>query len=484
VAATSTDLTADATDEAGAVSAKQRRPRFQVQPGWVVQTYRFALDRNASQLPLLHSHAGAARAAYNWAVARVGGNWEQRAAEESYGLAGDELTPWQGWSLPALRKSFNAVKVHGPRFAGWWDHNSKEAYTTGPANAAAALKNWHESRSGARKGAGVGFPRFKERAKARLSCRFTTGAVRVEPDRRHVTLPRLGTIRTHESTRKLRRRLADGRARVLSATVSREPDGRWSVPLQVEVRRGRGQVARPGTAVGTGLGIKHLAVLADSTGAVHFEPNPQHLRQAQAALRRANRTPARRLGPVVFDPGTGKKSYRVPSANWLEAKAALGKAHARVRHLREDSLHQLTTRIAGTFGTVVVEDLNVAGMLKNGNLARHICGAGFGTIRRQLAYKTGWMGGELVVADRWFPSGKTCSACTTVKTKLSLRDRVFACDACGLVMDRDGNAARNLAALAAGCTTGTAVGADPEAEASKAVEPTARPAPTTGPGRR
>jgi putative transposase len=214
------------------------------------------------------------------------------------------------------------------------------------------------------------------RAKARLSCRFTTGVVRVEPDRRHVTLPRLGTIRTHESTRKLQRRLAVGRARVLSAAVSRGSDGRWFVSLQVEVQRGRGQVARPGTVVGVDLGIRHLAVLADSTGAVSFEPNPKHLRQAQAALRRANRTLARRQGPVLLDAETGKKAHRAPSANWLEAKAALGKAHARVRHLREDSLHQLTTRVAGTYGTVVVEDLNVAGMPENGSLAGHVADAG------------------------------------------------------------------------------------------------------------
>jgi putative transposase len=447
---------------------KKRRPTFRVRPGWVVQAYRFALDPNASQLHLLHSHAGAARAAYNWAVARLGGNWRQRAAEETYGLKDEELTPWQGWSLPALRKSFNAVKVHDPRFAGWWEHNSKEAYNTGLANAAAALKNWHESRTGKRAGARVGFPRFKKKSRARLSCRFTTGAIRLEADRRHVTLPRLGTIRTHESTRKLQRRLADGRARILSATVSRGSDGRWSVAFQVEVQRGRGQAIRPEAVVGVDLGIKQLAVIADSSGAVHHEPNPRYLQGAQAALRRANRTLARRQGPVVFDPETGHKSCRAPSANWLEAKAALGKAHARVRHLREDALHKLTTRIAGTYGTVVVEDLNVAGMLRNGNLARHIADAGFGTMRRQLAYKAHWMGGELIVADRWYPSSKTCSACTTVKSKLSLRDRVFDCDACGLVIDRDENAARNLAALAAECKAGTAVGGDPEAEASKA----------------
>jgi putative transposase len=236
----------------------------------------------------------------------------------------------------------------------------------------------------------------------------------------------------------------------------------------VEVQHGRGQVTSPEAVVGVDLGIRHLAVLADSNGEVRFEPNPRHLQQAQAALRRANRTLARRQGPVVLDPETGKKTYRAPSANWLDAKAALGKAHARVRHLREDSLPKLTTRIAGTYGTVVVEDLNVAGMLKNGNLARHLADAGFGTIRRQLSYKTVWRGGALIVADRWYPSSKTCSACTTVKAKLSLRDRVFECDACGLVIDRDENAARNLAALAAQCTTGTAEGADSEAEASKA----------------
>lgn len=408
------------------------------------------------------------RAAYNRAIARVSGNWRQRAAEETYGLKDDELTPWQGWSLPALRKSFNAVKAHDPRFASWWDQNSKEAYNTGLDNAAAALKNWHESRTGKRAGAKVRFPRFKKKTKARLSCRFTTGAIRLEADRRHVTLPRLGAIRTHESTRKLQRRLADGRARILSATVSRESDGRWLVSVQVEVQRGRGQVQQPDAVVGVDLGIKHLAVLADGSGEVTFEPNPRYLQQAQAALRRANRTLARRQGPVVFDPETGRKSYQAPSANWLDAKAALGKAHARVRHLREDALHKLTTRIASTYGTVVVEDLNVAGMLKNGNLARHIADAGFGTIRRQLAYKAQWAGGELVVADRWFPSSKTCSACKSVKAKLSLRDRVFACDACGLVIDRDQNAARNLADLASACKTGTAVGGDPEAEASKA----------------
>ncbi|WP_319461689.1 RNA-guided endonuclease TnpB family protein, partial [Micromonospora sp. RTP1Z1] len=127
----------------------------------------------------------------------------------------------------------------------------------------------------------------------------------------------------------------------------------------------------------------------------------------------------------------------------------------------------LTTAISAEYGTVVVEDLNVAGMLRNRRLARKIADAGFGEIRRQLTYKTGWNGGQVHVADRWFPSSKTCCGCGAVKAKLPLHARTFCCDVCGLVMDRDANAACNLAALAAASTTGTGVAGDRGAKAPK-----------------
>ncbi|WP_327035687.1 RNA-guided endonuclease TnpB family protein [Micromonospora ureilytica] len=122
-------------------------------------------------------------------------------------------------------------------------------------------------------------------------------------------------------------------------------------------------------------------------------------------------------------------------------------------NLRRDGLHKLTTRLAAMYGTVVVEDLNVTGMLANRKLARHIADAGFAEIRRQLAYKTGWNGGRLLVADRWYPSSKTCSGCGAVRTKLALSEREYQCEACGLIMDRDRNASLNLAALAAELNT-------------------------------
>jgi putative transposase len=333
--------------------------------------------------------------------------------------------------------------------APWWAENSKEAYSSGLAGAAAAFGNYAASKSGQRTGPPVGYPRRKTKHRSVRSCRFTTGAIGVEGDRHHVRLPRLGAIRTHESTRKLARRLEDGRARILSATVRQEACGRWYVSLQAEVARAAGGARRPSVVAGVDLGVSHLAVVADSLGGVRFEPNPQHLEVALSTLRRRSRQMARRRGPVGCDPAAGVKVRGVPSEGWRDARRSLARAHVRVRHLRADAIAKLTSGLAAEYGWVVAEDLNVAGMVRNRRLARCIAGAGFGEIRRQLGYKSAWNGGQLVLADRWYPSSKTCSGCGVVKAKLPLRTWVFRCEACGLVLDRDLNAARNLAALAA-----------------------------------
>jgi putative transposase len=244
-------------------------------------------------------------------------------------------------------------------------------------------------------------------------------------------------LKLHESARTLARRIGNGTARIMSATVRRD-GGRWHVAFTVEVERTERHPARPGSVVGVDVGIKHFAVL--STG--ELVDNPRHLTAAQTRFRALGRALSRKAGP---DRRTGRR----PSKRWERTAGRLGRAHARVANLRRDSLHKLTTRLTRDHGAVVVEDLNVTGMLANRRLARHMADAGFAEIRRQLAYKTGWNGGRLFVADRWYPSSKTCSGCGTVKTKLALSEREYTCAACGLVLDRDLNAARNLAALAA-----------------------------------
>jgi IS605 OrfB family transposase len=143
----------------------------------------------------------------------------------------------------------------------------------------------------------------------------------------------------------------------------------------------------------------------------------------------------------------------------------LARVHARAANLRRDALHKLTSSLATQHGTVVIEQLNIAGLLRNRRLARAIADTGMAELRRQLAYKSIWYGCRLVVADRFYPSSKTCSGCGWVKAKLTLAERTFCWESCGLRMDRDLNAARNLATLAqsvaqSGWETQNARGAD------------------------
>jgi IS605 OrfB family transposase len=267
----------------------------------------------------------------------------------------------------------------------------------------------------------------------------------VLPDRKHIQLPRIGVVKTHESTRKLARRVEQGTARILAATISRRAD-RWFVSFTVEVQRQVPASNGKASVVGVDVGVRQLAVL--STG--HTIANHRALEHSLRRLRRLNRQLARR---------------RLGSTRKNQTQRRMARVHARAANLRRDALHKLTTELATQHGTVVVEQLNVAGMIRNRRLARAIADTGMAELRRQLSYKSTWYGCRLVVADRFYPSSKTCSACGWVKAKLTLAERTFYCEACGLLMDRDLNAARNLARLVrsvaqSGWETPNARGAD------------------------
>jgi putative transposase len=383
----------------------------------VIQAYRYALDPTPRQRRALASHCGAARVAYNWGLGLVTTRLDQRQADPTIQVP---------WTLPELRREWNQAK---DEVAPWWAENSKEAYSSGLNGLACALRNWSDSRNGRRKGRPVSFPKLKRKGRARDACRFTTGAIRVLPDRKHVQLPRVGVLKTHESTRKLARRLEQGTARILAATVSRTAD-RWFVSFTVDVQRRLPIWNGRTTVVGVDVGIRHLAVL--STG-VPPVPNPRALERSLRQLRRTGRQLARR------QPGSTRRH---------QARRQLNRIYDRAANLRRDALQKLSTSLATEHGTVVVEHLNMAGLVRNRRVARALADAGLAELRRQLGYKTTWYGSRLVVANRFYPSSKTCSACGWVKAKLTLAERTFQCDACGLRIDRDLNAARNLAKLA------------------------------------
>ncbi|MDR7302708.1 IS607 family element RNA-guided endonuclease TnpB [Haloactinomyces albus] len=390
------------------------------------------MDPTPPQQQALASHCGAQRFAFNWALDLIRANLAQREAERSYALSDEQLTPAVPWSAYGVRKLWNQVK---DTVAPWWAENSKEAYSSGLANLATALANWHACRAGNRRGKPVGFPRFAAK-RGRASCRFTTGSFGLaEADRRHVTLPRIGTVRMSRRANWLATssEATPGSARRPSRTSragggSRSP---WRSSARTQPR------PSPRRWSGWTWGVTNLAML--STGEV-IAP-PKHLAVALRELRRLQRRAARQHGP-------DRRTRQQPSARWRKTRAKIAKLHARLANLRREALHQLTTRLANTFGTIVLEDLHVAGMLANHHLARAISDAGLAEFRRQIEYKTTWRGSTLVLADRWYPSNKTCSDCGAVKATLRLSERMFHCQACGLHIDRDLNAARNLARLA------------------------------------
>ena len=375
----------------------------------VLESVKVALDPSPAQERLLLSHAGAARFAFNAGLAHVKACIEAGAKPE--------------WSLYGLRRWWNASKdtlAVSDDGVIWWSENSKEAYSYGLEALAKGLLNWSKSRRGDRKGRRVGFPRFKAKDRATPRFAYTTGVFGlIQGDPKALKLPRIGRVHCMEDVAE---RVGD--ARVLRMTVSKRA-GRWYASLTVE--RDDKPVTKPprGGAVGVDLGIKTLATLSDGT----VIENPRPLRKSERKLKRAQKALSRKT---------------MGSKRRAKARAKVARLHARVANQRQDAIHKVTTMIARTYSTVCIEDLNVAGMVKNHHLAKAVSDAAFGEFRRQLEYKTARTGARLHVVDRWYPSSKTCSKCGTVKAKLSLAERVYRCDGCGLVMDRDLNAALNI----------------------------------------
>ena len=358
------------------------------------------------------SHAGAARFAYNAGLAHV------KAA-----LDAGEKPEWSYFSLINwwnANKDTLAVSADG---VPWWRENSKRAAETGLRWLADGLSNWSKSRKGKRKGRRVGFPKFK--SKDRETPRFSystsgahTGGL-IKGDPKALWLPRIGRVHCFENVTAR----VDG-ARVLNMTISRR-GGRWYAALTVERDEPTVKQAPKGGAVGIDLGVKALATLSDGT----VIPNPHHLQADEQRLKRAQQALSRKMK------GSKRRA---------KAKDRVARLHARIANRRTDTLHKLTARLAQTYSDICIEDLNVAGMVKNHHLAKAVSDASFSELRRQLEYKTAKTGAKLHVIDRWYPSSKTCSNCGSVKTKLSLTERTYTCGNCGLVIDRDLNAAINI----------------------------------------
>jgi len=373
----------------------------------IQRAYKTELDLNDQQITACRKHAGAARWAYNWGLARK---------QEAYQASG--TSP----SAIDLHRELNALK---PTTVPWLYAVSKCAPQEALRNLDTAFAHFFRraqlKKAGKHRGK-LGYPQFKTKKRGLGSFRLT-GSISVFPDA--IQSPRLGRLRLKE-----RGYLPTSGVKILSTTVS-EQAGHWYVSVLVE--QDQAVPVNVGPVVGVDLGIKHLATLSDGT----TEPNPRYLKQRLKKLKRLQRAVSRK---------------QKGSGNRRKATRRLALLYRKVTNQRNNTLHQLTTQLAKTKSVVVIENLHVSGMLKNHHLAQAIADVGFGEFRRQLTYKAAWYGGRVALADRWEPSSKTCSGCGWVDEELALGDRTFHCrnpkGSCGLVLDRDLNAAINLAQLA------------------------------------
>ena len=379
----------------------------------MILAHKIALDPKPDQAIYFARAAGTARFAWNWALAR----WQQEYALWKEYQCGPKP------SEASLRRELNALKEDA---LPWMLEVTKNAPQQAIKNLGAAFKNFFEGRAK--------YPRFKKKGVSHDSFRADPGPDKLHPnavevDGKRIRLPVIGWVKMREAVR------FDGK--IKSAIVSRTAD-RWFVSLSIEVDH-TPPVRETQTAGGVDLGVKALATLSDGTSI----QGPKALRRTLKTLRRRSRAHSRKIKG---------------SANRRKSATRLARLHARIANVRQDALHKATTEIVRRFEVIGIEDLNVRGMMANSTLSRAVADVGMFEFRRQIEYKAAMHGARIVVVNQWYPSSKTCSDCNHIHIGLALSDRQWTCDGCGVLHDRDHNAAINLKNMAASSAV-TACGA-------------------------
>ena len=358
----------------------------------MLRTHKIALDPNNKQRTHLAKCAGVSRFAYNWALSEWNRMYEDWSFDNSLGKPNQML----------LRRNLNAIKRE--QFP-WMLEVTKCAPQEAIIDLGKAFKNFFEGRASR--------PVFKRKG-VHDSFRVSSGFFSVSGKR--IRLPIIGWLRMREELRFC--------GRIVSVTISRRAD-RWYAGVVCELPEpAHNASADKGKVVGVDAGA---CAYVTSDGAVY--ETPRSYRKAEKRLRRAQQSLSRK---------------QKGSKNREKQKLKVAKAHACVSDRRAGFLHKMTTEITGVTDTVVIEDLNVKGMLKNRRLSKSISDASFGEFRRQIAYKTEASGKTLILAGRYYPSSKLCSSCGSKAKSLTLNMREWVCPDCGALHNRDFNASVNL----------------------------------------
>ena len=353
--------------------------------------FKTELKLNNNQRTVLLKHCGVSRHAWNWGLALT-----KAILEHNKSNAGNKI------KFPTaidLHKYLVAlVKPENP----WYYECSKSAPQSALRDLYTVWKRCFKKISGQ--------PKFKKKGK---NDSFTLEGTCKKIDSFTIQVPKIGKLKTYEKL--------PSPDKIKSVTLSRQAD-RWFISFKIDIGLHNNLNT---TVIGVDLGVKTLATL--STGEV--------IEGAKAY--RKNKVKLSRLQWL-------NRNKIIGSKNWRKAQLKIARLHRKISNIRKDTIHKLTSLLTKNHGKIVIEDLNVSGMMKNRKLAGAISDMGFYEVRRQLEYKCKLYGSKLVVVDRWFPSSKTCSNCGHKKEVLSLSERVLECENCNFTIDRDLNAASNL----------------------------------------
>jgi len=381
----------------------------------MIKGFRVQILPNENQAKEIIKFCNAARFAYNWAIA---------TEEENYKNGGKFIT---GYNLTKIFTQYK--KEEGNE---WLKEISGRALKVAILNAGIAYDNFFKKRANK--------PKFKSKKHSKLKCATHEGTIVFTSNK--VRLEKLGWIKLAQKDR-----VPYGdNIKYINPKIEYDRVNFW-VSVAVEIIDNQDNNNPKTEAIGIDLGIKTLAIC--SNGIINQKPN---INKKKKKLKRLQRQASRHYQKMIEESKRTKIKFQYlpKSKNLLKLEKDINKQYQHITNILNTNIHMFTTSLIKLNPeAIVIEDLNVSGMMKNKHLSEKIKEAKFYEIRRQLEYKCKWNNVNLIIADRWFPSSKLCSCCGNKKEKLSLSERIYICENCGVEIDRDFNAAMNLKNLTA-----------------------------------
>jgi len=380
----------------------------------MIKGFKVQILPNDYQKQEIIKFCNAARFSYNWAIA---------TEKENYENGGKFIT---GYSLTKIFTEFKNKEENK-----WLKEISGRATKVAILNAAQAFENFFKKRAD--------FPKFKTKKRSKMKCATHEGTIKFTSDK--VRLEKLGWIKLAQKNY-----VPYGEnIKYINPKVEFDKINYW-VSVGVEIIDSQDNDKLKTEAIGIDLGIKTLAVCSNE-----LKLEKPDIKTQKKKLKRLQRKVSRHYQKIIDESKKTKVKFSEikKSNNLLKLEKEINKVYQKITNMLTTNIHMFTTKLIKLNPeAIVIEDLNVSGMRKNKHLSEKINEAKFYEIRRQLEYKSKWNNINLIIADRWFPSSKTCSCCGYKKDKLSLSERTYVCEECGLIIDRDYNASLNLRNLA------------------------------------